>query len=324
MKKYVLKCVFVALASTCIASAATVNNNTVNPNNNLNNMQAIVQSQAASTQNATNSLIRWLNANFVTGMPIEFSESMKNNLQTILANYNLNDLNWLLTQNFTYALLSGANVDDEEEVPSTTMKSDDIKAKIARFNIGSLLSTTTIKPNSSAEKNSRILLQFVSGLNNSVSALPSRIVSRGMGPISEFQSQFGTYVAQQSVGLNVLYGLLNERLVKSGLGTQLGGPEKDMSPLALEQYSATRRLNVNNPKGWLAQMSDATPAQVSKEQLMLMAEMRYEMYLTRRSLEQMSMLIAVQQLQSSTATAEKLQRLKSDVMSAGTANVLHN
>lgn len=321
MKKCFLKCIatMIALATTYAISAAPTDNN------NLNNTKSALQSQAANAQNATNSLINWLNANLVTGTPPQFLQSLKGNWQTILANHDLNDLNWLLTQKFTLALLAGADIgDDSDMVPTTLMPSKELQSQVGHFNIGSLLSTTTIKPKSDEEKNAQILLQFVSGLNNAVSGLPKTIVTRGLGPVNDFQNQFGTYLAQQSVGLNVLYGLLNERLVKKGLGSQLGGPQQDMSPLALDQYMATRRLNVNDPNGWLSQLSNATPAQVAKEQLMLMSEMRYEMYLTRRSLEQMSMLMAVQQLQLNNADAAKLQQLKSDIMSASTSTVLGN
>lgn len=290
------------------------------------NIQATLKAQAANSQEATNSLIKWLNANLVTGTPLKFPDSMKGNLQNILAHHNLSDLNWLLTQKFTLASLEGLDISqvvgDDNEVPTTTMKLADIKSRVRQFNIGSLLKTTSIEPRSADEKNALILLEFVSGLNNGVTGIPKRISASGMGPIRAFQTQFGTYLAQQSVGVNVLYGLLNERLVKPGLGEQLGGPEKNMSPLALDQYMATRRLNVTDPDGWLAQLSDASPAQVAKEQLMLMAEMRYEMYLMRRSQEQTNMLLATQQLQASGADADRLEQLKADVMSAGTGNII--
>lgn len=325
----------IALAIAGVVSAAPNSDNTTSTTaNTANNTKSVLQNQAANTQNATNSLIRWLNANFVTGTPPEFVQSMKGNWQTILANHNLNDLNWLLTQKFTLALLSGTDIsnldsnDDENDevevdsVPTAAMKASEIKSKVARFNIGSLLSTTTITPKSAAAQNAQALLQFVSGLNSAVTALPPQAAVKGMGPINEFQGQFGTYLAQQSVGLNALYSLLNERFVKKGLGEQLGGPEKDMSPLGLDRYMATRRLDVNDPKGWLAQLSNATPAQMDKEQLILLAEIRYEQYLTRRSLEQITTLLAVQQLQLSSADAVKLQQLKSQVMSASTSTIL--
>ncbi len=351
MKKGFLKCA-VTLISLATASAVIAATNT-NPNNSagsvggtinqgvnntlgniggavgtnvsadLANTKATLKSQGVNMQNATNSLIAWLNANLVNGIPPGFSKSMKGNWQIILANYSLSDLNWLLTQKFTFALLSGVDISTvDDDVPTTTMTLSEIKSKVGHFNIGSLLSTTTISPKSDEEKNAQVLLQFVSGLNNAVSALPSKIVSRGLGSVNQFQNQFGTYLAQQSVGLNALYNLLNERLVKKGLGAQLGGSQTDMSPLGLDEYMATRRLDVNDPNGWLSQLSTATPAQMSKEQLMLLAEMRYEMFLTRQTLEQMTTLMAVQQLQLNSADAVKLQQIKNNILSASTSSVL--
>ncbi len=323
MKKSFLKCfsTIIALATAYAVNAAPTNNN------NLGNAKSTLQSQAANTQNATNSLIGWLNANFVTGTPIAFSKGMKGNWQLIMANFSLSNLNWLLTKNFTFALLSGVDInsDDDDTVPTTTMAPKDILSKVGHFNIGSLLSTTTIKPKSVEDKDAQILLQFVSGLNNSVSGLPKTIVNRGLGPVDEFQNKFGTYLAQQSVGLNALYNLLNERLVKKGLGTQLGGPQQDMSPLGLDQYMATRRLDTSEgDNSWSSKLSTSTPAQMAKEQLMLLAEMRYEMYLTRQTLEQNTMLLSLQGLQANTADAAKLQQLKDNIMSASTSTILNN
>jgi hypothetical protein len=390
MKKSFLKCVMAlgVLVTACAVNAATNNdpnnnaggiggtinqgvNNTLGNiggavNNNIStglaNSKTALKNQGVNMQNATNSLIAWLNANLVNGIPPGFSKSMKGNWQIILTNYSLNDLNWVITRNFTLALLAGIDASEvggtDTTVPSVpsdavvnsirssiaVYKYDTVKPNItnpkpninknsvtsyfesqaAHFNIGSLLSTSTIAPNTAADKNAQILLQFVSGLNGSVTGLPAKIINNGLGPVDQFQTQFGTYLAQNSVGLNALYNLLNERIVKKGLGAQLGGSQADMSPLGLDEYMATRRLDVNDPNGWMTQLSTITPAQMSKEQLMLLAEMRYEMYLTRQSLEQITTLLAVQQLQASGANAERLQQLKTNIMSANSSKALGN
>ncbi|MCD6046225.1 MAG: icmX [Gammaproteobacteria bacterium] len=346
MKKRLLQCVTALAALTC----AFVMNAAPTANGNLADQKSALQSQAANTQNATNSLIRWLNANLVTGTPLEFPQSMKANLQNILANHNINNLDWELTRAITFIALKGQAPTDQKTqnaiqtqtsqnniqvqasqtadintlntqdtsdlVPKSTDTDKTVAQKLAQFNIGKLLSTNTIAPKSIDNKNALILMQFVSGLADSVGPLSPDQVKRNNGPINTFQQQYGVYVAQQSVGVNTLFSLLDERLVQKGLGTQLGGPQADMSPLALDQFMATRRLNVNDANGWLAQLSNATPAQVAKEQLMLMAEMRYEMYLTRRSLENIQTLIAVQELQSNDLKKNALQKLQADVSSA--------
>ncbi len=396
MKKSFLKCTIAlsVLATACAVNAATnndpsnsaggvggainqgVNNTLSNIGTSVNagvgniggsvstglaNSKTALKNQGVNMQNATNSLITWLNGNFVNGIPPGFSKSIKGNWQNIVANYSLSDLNWLLTQNFTLALLAGIDASEvgaeDTTVPTapsekvlkdirsviSVYKYDNVRpelkesppakyleSQVARFNIGSLLSTTTIEPGSAAEKNAHILLQFVSGLNGSVSGLPAKIANRGLGPVDEFQSQFGTYLAQQSVGLNALYNLLNERMVKKGLGAQLGGSQDsqgsqaDTSPLGLDKYMATRRLDSKNPDGWMAQLSTITPAQMTKENLIISSEMLYEMYLMRQSLEQITTLLAVQQLQASSANAEKLQQLKNKIMSANTSKALGN
>lgn len=349
MKKQLFKCIatLIGLASACMIQAAPT---APNINGNLSSQTSALQSQAANTQNATNSLIRWLNANLVTGTPIQFPQSMKGNLQNILANYSISDLDWQVTRAITFIALKGQPPADQKTqatlqtqsnqntlplqgnqtadinalstsnisdlVPRSTDSDNTIAQKLSQFNIGKLLSTTSIAPRSQDNKNALILMQFVSGLANALGPIPVQQVNIGRGPISKYQQQYGIYLAQQSVGVNTLFSLINERLVQKGLGSQLGGPQADMSPLALDQYMATRRLNVNDPNGWLAQLSNATPAQVLKEQLMLMSEMRYEMYLERRALENIQTLLAVQELQGNDLQKQDLVKLQASISSA--------
>jgi hypothetical protein len=340
MKKCFLKYVaaIVTSASVCTAMAALPTNNTTS---NTANQTSALQGQAANAQNATNSLIRWLNANLVTGTPLEFSQSMKANLQNILANHSINNLDWELTRAITFIALKGQAPADKKTqtamqtqnvqtadinalndidlsgiVPKSTDADSTIAQKLSQFNIGKLLSTNTIAPRSEDNKNALILMQFVSGLADSVGPLTAQQLRLNSGPVSAFQQQYGIYVAQQSVGVNTLFSLLDERLVQKGLGAQLGGPQADMSPLALNQYMATRRLNVNDPNGWLAQLSNATPAQVNKEQLMLMAEMLYQMHLQQRALENIQTLLAVQELQNNDLKKNALAKLQAGVSSS--------
>ncbi len=356
MKKRFLKytTAIVTLASTCAVMAALPTNNN---NANAANQKSALQNQAANTQNATNSLIRWLNANLVTGTPLEFSQSMKGNIQNILANHNINNLDWELTRAITFIALKGQapadqqtqnaaqaqasqnniqvqtsqtadinalnNLNPSDLVPKSTDSDKTIAQKLAQFNIGKLLSTNTITPKSVDNKNALILMQFVSGLADSVGPVSVQELKNNTGPIDVFQQKYGVYVAQQSVGVNTLFSLLDERIVQKGLGSQLGGPQADMSPLALDQYMATRRLNVNDPNGWLAQISNATPAQVNKEQLMLMAEMRYEMYLERRALESVQTLLAVQELQNNDSKKSELNKLQASISSSSVPNAIN-
>ena len=86
MKKFAkLTTLTLGLMATLTLSAAPINNNPVpaggvksalqNPN---------VQSKIANNQDVMNSLIQWLNANFVTGTPLQFAQAMKGNLQNFL------------------------------------------------------------------------------------------------------------------------------------------------------------------------------------------------------------------------------------------------
>ena len=135
MKKSFLKCVIAlsVLVTACAVNAATNNdpnnsaggiggtinqgvNNTLgniggavgnNVSSGLANSKTALKNQGVNMQNATNSLIAWLNANLVNGIPPGFSKSMKGNWQIILTNYSLNDLNWVLTRKFTLPIKPG-------------------------------------------------------------------------------------------------------------------------------------------------------------------------------------------------------------------------
>ncbi len=352
-------------------------NNPVSPNTPITQNNLAQKQQAGNTQNATNSLILWLNNNLVNGTPLQFAQTMKGNWGSILSNESLSTLTWELTRGITFVDLKGTtpesgttndnsnsnnkktalaqketnsnNVDVSNRVlksgvsangidtsigllnvanqaklvPDSTTPDQIVTQKLSQFNIGKLLSTNTIAPKSEDDKNAQILMQFISGLATSVSPLTTQQINNNTGPINLFQPLYGVYVAQQSLGLNILYSLISERLVQKGLGTQLGGPQADMSPLAIDQYMATRRLNVNDPNGWLAQLSTAKPAVVMKEELMMLAEIRYELYETRRVLVNIEQLMAVQELQSNEAKADQLNKLQASIAGANQPNAIN-
>ena len=365
-----------------LTTYALPNNTLGNQNNPPNTNTPITQNnlaqkqQAGNTQNATNSLILWLNNNLVNGTPLQFAQAMKGNWGSILSNESLSTLTWELTRGITFVDLKGTtpengNTDDTYNsnnkkaalaqkgatsnngdassmpkngvsangidtsigllnianqaklVPDSTTPDQIVTQKLSQFNIGKLLSTNTIAPKSEDDKNAQILMQFISGLATSVSPLTTQEITNNTGPINLFQPLYGVYVAQQSLGLNVLYSLISERLVQKGLGTQLGGPQANMSPLAVDQYMATRRLNVNDPNGWLAQLSTAKPAVVMKEELMMLAEIRYELYETRRVLVNIEQLMAVQELQTNELKADQLNKLQASIAGANQPNAIN-
>ncbi|MBY0377923.1 MAG: hypothetical protein K2Q14_07820, partial [Gammaproteobacteria bacterium] len=231
--------VTLSLTLSLTTHAAITNNNAPNPKN------LVEKQQAANTQNATNSLILWLNSNLVNGTPLDFAKSMKGNWQNILSNEGVNNLNWQLTRAVTFVALKGvapATEKNTNNANATTQQNNDsdigneiaqlntanqanlvpksidgagfIAKKLPQFNIGKLLSTNTIAPLSEDNKNAQILMQFLSGLANSVGPLSAQQLQNNSGPIDDFQQLYGTYVAQQSLGLNVLYSMISERLVR--------------------------------------------------------------------------------------------------------------
>lgn len=136
-------------------------------------------------------------------------------------------------------------------------------------------------------------------------------------------------VASYSVGMSDLYYLYNQRVpqpTSTLLGTQFqsitqstlpANLQKQASPLAIEQWSATHRLTSYDPSTstppWLTAMENATPATLQRENLYLLAEIREEMFKDRMLQERILATLAAQQLQSAGSQQLQLQQLQSSI-----------
>lgn len=121
-----------------------------------------------------------------------------------------------------------------------------------------------------------------------------------------------SYIAAQSAGLSNLYQMLIARTPVTDLGKQAGMAKQTVSPLEVEQYAATRRLNPNIKtsvkqadgkkvvtveKNWQESMEAASPAQVQREMVYLLAEMRQELYQQRLATERLMAIMSLMQIE---------------------------
>gem|GEM_PF-4036906 len=171
--------------------------------------------------------------------------------------------------------------------------------------ISSLLNQTGLK-NSDANT-ARAFILYLSGQTDPVSPIPQNLEKSAPEEVEAFNGLVAVYAAAQSTGLNVLNYLLQERIIPStgnsgfadALSNQLYNqttglnPATPMSPLQLDEYMATRRVANGQ---WYQATQNATPGQLSRENLNLLAEIRYEMYEQRLQMEQMNATMAVLQL----------------------------
>lgn len=112
--------------------------------------------------------------------------------------------------------------------------------------------------------------------------------------LARYLTKLRTYSAQSSVPTSNLYSFLSKRMPQS----QGGGDSAKISQALSEFQMATRRLYDpanKDKKQWVDQINEASTATVQKEMAILLAEINYQLYLSRqqeeRSLLTLSMLL---------------------------------
>ncbi|MBA4696468.1 MAG: type IV secretion protein IcmX [Legionella sp.] len=118
---------------------------------------------------------------------------------------------------------------------------------------------------------------------------------RAQSLLSTYLASLRIYAAQSSVGIGNMYDMLAKRMPQD---TQQQGQDgqQQSSTVALEEFKmATWRLfnptkaQDQDPKSanWTDQLNTASPATVQKEIAVLLAEINYQMYLSRQQQERM-------------------------------------
>lgn len=118
----------------------------------------------------------------------------------------------------------------------------------------------------------------------------------GVAQLNAYRLMLRSYAAQTSVGVSNLYHLMGKRMVNK--------KNNSASQAELEFQMATSRLASAKKSGaqdsqsdWLTNLKQATPAEVQRQTAILLAEMNYQLYLSRMSQERLLATMSVLQLQ---------------------------
>ncbi|RAP35646.1 hypothetical protein B1207_11125 [Legionella quinlivanii] len=123
--------------------------------------------------------------------------------------------------------------------------------------------------------------------------------------LTDYLTRLRTYAAQVSVGIGNLYYILSKRLPQN-----LSGTSGNTTSQALSEYTmATWRLFNSNQSSsggqtqqqWVEQINTANSATVQKEIAVLLAEINYQMYLSRQQQERLLLTETILLLQNSHA-----------------------
>lgn len=157
------------------------------------------------------------------------------------------------------------------------------------FSLNSLTGSLAYSDHGVAAQN---FITLVSGLGNPMPVVDFSKVTAATLPnikanptINNYLAKIWNYTAQQAAGLNAFYQAYAERLPSSNQalanavvlppGSSLNGLPANPSPLQVEHFLATRRIEDPN---WYVNMSTASPIEVQRQTLYLLAEIRAEMF----------------------------------------------
>ena len=111
---------------------------------------------------------------------------------------------------------------------------------------------------------------------------------QAQGTLTSYFAKLRTYAAQSSVGYSNLYYILSKRMPQttppgSNSGTPTSQALNEFTMASWRLYTPGGSANTN----WLSQINQASPATVQKEMVTLLAEINYQMYLTRQQEERL-------------------------------------
>lgn len=170
----------------------------------------------------------------------------------------------------------------------------------ARYNLNSLLGPTVYKDKEQATM-AYDFIQFLTGLNLPYEVLEATEEARKNPNYPKYQVALRNYAANLGVGTANLYNLMAERLPLENYEEkeQANKEKKLVSELELDRYAATRRLTSEE---WQRTVQQGTSVTLMREQLYLLAEMRYEMYKTRMEMQRMIATLSAMEIQQANAT----------------------
>ncbi len=164
--------------------------------------------------------------------------------------------------------------------------------------IDSLLANTTLSDEQ--KESAQQYVTLLAGGDAPIEPIPRKLLAKKTGPMKAYLAAIASYAAVQSVGMNTFLNLIAERTQQKDLGlyagvkTMNGQPVLNASPLQVDTYNARRRIT---QPSWYNHVETASSSELQRENIYLLAEMRYEMYQNRMQLERLNATLALIQLQ---------------------------
>lgn len=125
--------------------------------------------------------------------------------------------------------------------------------------------------------------------------------AQAQASLASYLTGLRVYAAQTSVGISNLYYILSKRIPQSSRSSEKNTP---FSQALSEFQMATWRLyspGGGNNQQWMALINQASPSTVQKEMTVLLAEINYQLYLTRQQQERILLTESLLLLQNARA-----------------------
>ena len=166
----------------------------------------------------------------------------------------------------------------------------------SNFNVGNFSASTLMNnPGLTSDQSAtaKQMIQNVANLGNPVKNIDKSLAQQtSLVPVQEFLGSMTAYSAAQSNGLNALYRVLQERTIKSGLGST-AGLSQEISPWQLDEYNVYQAMNI----GKSGALDNATITDLARASYYALAGIQYEMFKNRQELQQLNVTMAIIQLQ---------------------------
>ncbi|WP_028388889.1 type IVB secretion system protein IcmX [Legionella fairfieldensis] len=144
---------------------------------------------------------------------------------------------------------------------------------------------------------------YIQALNASNTYTPVQ-QQQAQAALATYLANMKTYAAQYSVGLGNLYYMLSRRLPQnqstSSAGQQTSQELSEFTMATWRLYNPDQSPNTQ----WLAQINQASAATVQKEIATLLAEINYQLYLTRHQQERLLLTNTIMLLQNTVVNTQ--------------------
>ncbi len=135
-----------------------------------------------------------------------------------------------------------------------------------------------------------------------IPATPAEIITqkKAQGIISNYLASLRVYAAQRSVAISNFYYIMSKRLPQNPAGNQGSPTSQALSEFTMASWRLFKPDSDPNNKSpqWLNQINTASPATVQKEIATLLAEINYQLYLSRQQEERLLLTNSMLLLQS--------------------------